>query len=537
MRATGLHLLIFLSCFSNCARNIAKDLHARNHVPITTPNGTTPNGTTPNGTTPNGTTPNGTTTGIKLADKLNRLTNFEYKATLQRALPKMTVNEIGLDLSSEVAEEGFRQGGTVSSGQIKKYFQAAQTVAKYLASNSNNLPCSKNSKECFNQIINFLVPKLWRLPVSQDDTKKILRLVDQTPESDKITVILMSLLLSPKFLLHHENLSLYDQDPQKQMERFSYRLFSAPNPSSMDLDSKQLKDPDYIRQVLKDSRDEVIAKLEQFFFDFLGTLDYQAMMQKTSTNKFTFDERIGDQLYKSVKKQLIEDFYDGKVNYHQLLTSKQFYVNKAIAPLFGLEQGTSESLAYVQVSNRTGIYSHPFFMAFTSDPDKANIISRGLFFTLRVLGLNIPAPQVNNSLPPRDKGDKQSEREIVEALTKDPSCQVCHMDINPPGFSSHRFDHIGRFRSREFGQPIDESGKINRVDIAFSNFDEMMTRLADSRQINQNFVEKLYRFYIGRPPANLKDLTEDFIAKPSDSRPQGMDYQLKDLIIRILLDA
>ena len=75
--------------------------------------------------------------------------------------------------------------------------------------------------------------------------------------------------------------------------------------------------------------------------------------------------------------------------------------------------------------------------------------------------------------------------------------------MDPLGLPFEMYNHIGRLRDKEQGQPVDSSGEIlfsgdANLDGPVGNALEMIQKLAESERVEQVFVRHAFRFWMGR---------------------------------------
>ena len=95
----------------------------------------------------------------------------------------------------------------------------------------------------------------------------------------------------------------------------------------------------------------------------------------------------------------------------------------------------------------------------TSYPDRTAPVVRGFWVLDNLLGMPPPPPppDVPDLEPSGADGRVISVREAMEAHRKNPACAVCHVRMDPIGFSMENFDAIGRWRTSSHGIPVDAS--------------------------------------------------------------------------------
>ncbi|MCY2940022.1 MAG: DUF1585 domain-containing protein, partial [Planctomycetota bacterium] len=91
-------------------------------------------------------------------------------------------------------------------------------------------------------------------------------------------------------------------------------------------------------------------------------------------------------------------------------------------------------------------------------------------------------------------------RELVQQHSSDPRCAVCHVRIDPFGFSLEGYDAIGRVRTRDLGdRPIDTK-TIVRDGTKIEGAEGLERYLAvDKREVFlRQFCKKLLGYALGR---------------------------------------
>jgi hypothetical protein len=95
----------------------------------------------------------------------------------------------------------------------------------------------------------------------------------------------------------------------------------------------------------------------------------------------------------------------------------------------------------------------------TSYPDRTAPVLRGLWALDNLLGMPPPPPppDVPDLTPKAAGGRTLSMRERMEVHRANPACAVCHVRMDPLGFSLENFDAIGQWRTEAEGRPVDAS--------------------------------------------------------------------------------
>ena len=158
-------------------------------------------------------------------------------------------------------------------------------------------------------------------------------------------------------------------------------------------------------------------------------------------------------------------------------------------------------LATVPKGERLGILTHPSWLVSHSDAMDNHAIHRGRWIRERLLGGGIPdVPITVDAMLPDEPHHTLRERMRV---TKETYCWTCHQKMDPLGLPFEMFNHAGLFRNTELDKPVDTSGEIidsgdSRLDGEVANAIEMISKLAESRRVEQVFVRHAFRFWMGR---------------------------------------
>lgn len=174
-------------------------------------------------------------------------------------------------------------------------------------------------------------------------------------------------------------------------------------------------------------------------------------------------------------------------------------LSKSVPSLKDITQAPAPSTA-PDTQHRFGIFTHSAVLASHSGPTTTRLVKRGVFFTRKVMCLDLGAPPSDAPTMAPEIPDA-TERQRIEAATSPPSCMGCHTYINPFGAMQESFDPIGRFRTTDEGKPVDPSIKISFLDegvVSTQTTAEALKALTGSARFKQCFVRQLFRYYTGR---------------------------------------
>ena len=209
---------------------------------------------------------------------------------------------------------------------------------------------------------------------------------------------------------------------------------------------------------------------------------------------------------------------------HELIDANYVFVNGRLATHYGIPDVYGSAFKRVSLpanSVRGGLLTMAGVLKVTANGTSTSPVVRGAWVNDRLLGMPVPPPP---KAVPAVEPDIRGATTIREQLAKhrsDPSCNSCHVKIDPPGFALEAFDVFGGFRENyralgsqppltgfgPNGQPfsfhngmkIDPSGVLLKGG-AFRDIRSFKKcLLQDKRQIARNFVHQLVTYATGAP--------------------------------------
>jgi hypothetical protein len=245
--------------------------------------------------------------------------------------------------------------------------------------------------------------------------------------------------------------------------RLSFFLWnSIPDDTLLDLAERgQLHDPTVLeRQVTRMLRDpRAGALVESFAGQWLGIRKAQTFLP--DPNLFPeFDENLRRAFLREttlfVDSQLRAD-----ASVVDLVTADYSFVNERLALHYGIAGVTGDRFRQVRFTDglRGGILGQGSVLMATSYPDRTAPVVRGFWVLESLLGMPPPPPPPNvpDLQTTTEDGRQLSVRAQMERHRQNPACAVCHVRMDPLGFSLEHFDTLGRFRRTSAGAPVDAS--------------------------------------------------------------------------------
>lgn len=192
----------------------------------------------------------------------------------------------------------------------------------------------------------------------------------------------------------------------------------------------------------------------------------------------------------------------------ELLDADYTFVNERLARHYGIPNVYGSQFRRVKLEGelelRRGLLGKGSIETVTSLPDRTSPVQRGKWVLMNILGIVPPDPPPN--VPPlkeRNSGEasaaiQMSMRQRMDEHRTNAACASCHKMFDPIGFALEAFDAVGRYRTAEFGRPLDLSGQF--VDgTQFSGPAELrQVLLRYSPQFVRVVTEKLLTYALGR---------------------------------------
>ncbi len=205
----------------------------------------------------------------------------------------------------------------------------------------------------------------------------------------------------------------------------------------------------------------------------------------------------------------LQRMLDEDLGVKYLIDSDFTFLNSRLARYYRINGISGDAVRQVTLrpqDHRGGLMTQGAILKVTANGTTTSPVIRGVWFSERLLGVEIPPPPANvPAIEPDIRGAK-SIREMLAKHKADTSCAVCHVKIDPPGFALENYDPSGRWRDTYFragrgskrkGPPIDASFVMadGRPFQDIAGFRELV--LADQAALARNVAEKLLTYGTG----------------------------------------
>lgn len=367
------------------------------------------------------------------------------------------------------------------------------------ARNGKVFVCAEQTSECRRAIVSQLARRAYRRPVSGAELDKLLKIASLGESFDEgIRLAVQAMLVSPAFLFRLERepagQSQYALDDYGLASRLSYFLWSTlPDAELMLLaDQGRLRETGVLAaqvgRMLRDPKSD--ALVQNFAGQWLGL----RVLDRRKPDPKHFDV-VDDELIDAMRRETllfagavlrenrpVLDFIDGRFT----------FVNGLLARHYGIPGIRGEAFERVDLDGdrRGGVLTQASVLTLSSYATRTSPVLRGKWVLENVLGTPPPPPPPDvPALKEANLGTDASVRQRLEQHRANPSCAVCHNQMDPIGFSLENYDASGVWRDRDGRFPIDSDGGPAQLRQKLRSQADLFTR---------NLVDKMLTYALGR---------------------------------------
>ena len=334
---------------------------------------------------------------------------------------------------------------------------------------------------------------------------------------------LAKLLCSPRFLFRIEQM----QDPGSKepwglideyslASRLSYFLWSCPPDDEL----LRLAAEGHLRKNLSEQVQRMLAdsKIENFVENFSGqwlqtrnvanwSIVESAVLSREGieSDQPRLTPTIREAMYQEVTRYF-EYVLKQDRSVLEFIDSDYTFLNRSLAEYYQIDGVEHEDMRLVKLSEsnpRGGVLTAGSTLLITSTTNRTSPVKRGVFVLDNFLGLrpHDPPPDIP-SVDAASAGFTDHDptfREMLELHRKDTLCASCHNLMDPIGLGLDGFNAMGMFREKEFGQPIDATGRLVSGE-KFADAKQLKQLLRHERKIDfyRCLTNKLLAYSLGR---------------------------------------
>lgn len=409
---------------------------------------------------------------------LRRLTNLELENTLGDIFPAIKPSWRGVKLGVDpVSKMGFANDADVlkvGPQSAQEILDTAEEVAELVTQSaqlSQVLPCAATTpdRSCAETFVDTYGRRLFRRPITPAEKGEYLTLFDGVrakadfPAGIKWTLV--ALIQSPSAMYRSE-LGTSDGS-QRKLDQYEIATELAynysgttPTPALLDKAARgELASSEALlseaKTLLESPRGQaVVRQLFRYWFRY----DRAASVTRPElTNYFTVRTSLVEETQRFLDQVVLTD----RGGLKSLLTADYTFVDQTLATHYGFGAAAS---GFTRVNRPPewglGVLSQGSVLAANAQAQSSSPTQRGLLVLEKVLCGHRPEPPNNiPALPPVMAG-VTTTRDRYEKQHAVGSCNYCHKQFDPIGFTFEHFDEVGRYREKDRGLPIDDSGRV-----------------------------------------------------------------------------
>jgi hypothetical protein len=410
--------------------------------------------------------------------------------------------------------------------------------------------CRATTDQCAARILSTLARRAYRRPVTDAELDTLLDFY-RAGRADGgfdmgIQRGLRRILSAPAFLFrverepsHVAGGTPYRLDPIDLASRLSFFLWSSiPDDQLMELATRgTLADPAVldrqVRRMLHDPRSQ--ALIDSFANQWLKLGRLPGIVP--DVDEFPdFDENLREAVQQETRLFIASQLREDR-SIVDLISANYTFVNERLARHYGIPNVYGSHFRRVVFDDgiRGGLLGQASILTATSYPNRTSPVLRGRWLLESLLGSPPPAPPPDVPALKENgaNGERLSVRNRLEAHRRNPGCAVCHVRMDPLGFSLENFDALGRWRTTSDGLPVDASASLPDGS-RFDGIGGLRTLLLNHREdFVRTFTDRLLSYSLGRgtEPADWPAVRK--IVRDTDSE----DHRWSSIIMGIVRSA
>lgn len=471
-----------------------------------------------------------------------RLSNEELNNSIAQLLPANASNLPWLPTSrnSDVELWSFPPMTTDLEGVQK----LAQGVAIALTSSREQGswlagcdPIDQGEEECRKVLLNPLVERIFRRPLTEEDEAELLQTFDLGKElggtfDSGARAVLEVTLQGPEFLylMERGNGQLEGSAVQLTGHETAARLAFLLTGAAPDaeLRNEAAKGPMQLstietqaRRLIADSSNQ--KSISRTLRDLLLPLEPRA------NPEWDLSAELAQAADEATLRFVESVTFQGAGTLDALLTQPTVWANGELATFYGypVESNDWQEIE-LDASRAAGVLTQPAFLAATSNTRSSPVL-RGLYVLRNLLCFEPPPPPTDVLIIP-EPPTGATQRQQLEAFTAPSGCADCHQYINPVGFAFEHYDAVGKWRDEDNGEPVDASGVLIVSDAKgpFAHAVELMNNVVETQAASACFVERWLQHALRR-----ELVAEDTCFEADLTRGFKDDRQIQELLIAL----
>jgi len=405
-------------------------------------------------------------------------------------------------------------------------------------------------RPCAERIVSHIGGAAYRRPLAAKDIKGLMTFYDQGRTEGGfelgIRTAIEAVLASPHFIFRMEELPAgarpgqrYAVNPTDLASRLSFFLWGAPPDESLVTAARNgtLSDPTVLaaqtRRMLADPRSEALAT--RFAAQWLRLQDIEKV-HPDALQFPDFHEQLGDAMRRETELFFYSLVRENK-SVLDLYSANYTYLNEELARHYGIGGVAGPEFRKVLYPDdrRSGLLGHASVLTLTSHANRTSPVLRGKWVMEVLMGSPPPPPPPDvpdiDKTPEAKEGRLLTTRERMEMHRNNASCRSCHQFIDPIGLALDNFDVTGRWRIREFGNPVDSRGDYYDGTPISSPAELKAVLLKRPAPLLRTFTANLMAYALGR---RVEYFDQPAIRKITVAA-EANGYRINDFIVGVVM--
>ncbi len=482
---------------------------------------------------------------------LRRLTRVEYEQTIRQLFPADVV--VPSDLPTDTILYGFSTVGgselTLPPLEVEQYEASARALAEQVivtrAARDVFFECDVAEASCFDAFLLRFGARAWRRPLTRDEVTSLASIARDVggllgDPYRGAGYAIAAILQSPHFLFR---VALGEPDPEDESllrytsvemaTRLSYLLWgSGPDEelSRAGAAGELVTDAGLITQSERMLADPRARETMLRFWEEFVQLDRLVSAGKDPDLFPSFTPSLRASMHQEVVA-LFADVYDRDVDVRTVFSTHRASVDAELAAHYGLPAPTAprQTVTLPPEAERGGLMGRAAVLAMWAHATENSPTFRGKYIRTNLLCQEIPPPPpgVVTELP--EATGTETLRQRLDRHRTDPSCNSCHVLMDPLGFPLEHFDPVGKRRELDEGMPIDATGDVDGV--AVDGAQELGDALASSERVGACFARRFIRFGVGHLESRAESVEVGRIATAFASSGYRMQALIQELVL------
>jgi hypothetical protein len=249
-----------------------------------------------------------------------------------------------------------------------------------------------------------------------------------------------------------------------------------------------------------------------------------------------FHEQLGDAMRRETELFFYSLVRENK-SVLDLYSANYTYLNEELARHYGIGGVAGPEFRKVLYPDdrRSGLLGHASVLTLTSHANRTSPVLRGKWVMEVLMGSPPPPPPPDvpdiDKTPEAKEGRLLTTRERMEMHRNNASCRSCHQFIDPIGLALDNFDVTGRWRIREFGNPVDSRGDYYDGTPISSPAELKAVLLKRPAPLLRTFTANLMAYALGR---RVEYFDQPAIRKITVAA-EANGYRINDFIVGVVM--